>query len=188
MLRTTSPLFESADASAHAGIEIRRADEEDAGVLAAIGLAVWVDTYAESALSAEVAEVGLASFSVETVRAMVADFTRSVWLATNAHGVLGFMTLRHQTALPGLEASAAELERLYVIERFCRQGTGTRLMQKASQVARECGATQLWVDVYSENTRAITFYRKLGFTQHSTVSFKLKERAVPNERLVLSLR
>jgi len=187
MPSTPTAHAESADPSPPAGMEIRRATMEDATVLAAIGLAVWVDTYAETGLSAEVAEVGLESFSVETVRAIVADATRSVWLAANAAGALGFVVLRHQAPLPGLEASAAELERLYVIERFCRQGTGTRLMQEAIQVARKHGATQLWVDVYSANGRAISFYRKLGFTQHSTVNFRLRERVVPNERLLLAV-
>jgi len=168
-------------------LTIRKASEADACLLAAIGLTVWVDTYAENALTPEVAEAGLAAFSKEAIQAVLLDSSCSVLMATRGTGALGFSVLRQDAAITGLKGKGAELERLYVIEAFCRQGIGTHLLESMIKQARIEGCTYLWVDVYSENLRALAFYRKQGFQFHSRVSFSIKDRLVPNERLVLSI-
>ncbi len=47
------------------------------------------------------------------------------------------------------------------------QGHGTRLMREAEAIARDYGATGMWLDTFSFQARE--FYERLGFTEFATL-------------------
>jgi ribosomal protein S18 acetylase RimI-like enzyme len=53
---------------------------------------------------------------------------------------------------------------LYVRPRFQGAGLGSLLLERAEQEARERGADALWLGVMVKNTRALEWYRRIGFT------------------------
>ncbi|OPB00989.1 GNAT family N-acetyltransferase [Pseudomonas fluorescens] len=55
------------------------------------------------------------------------------------------------------------IELLSIPDSMRKQGTGTRLMRAAENVAREKGCTGIWLDTFS--FQAPEFYRKRGFSE-----------------------
>ncbi|MBP1125227.1 MULTISPECIES: N-acetyltransferase [Pseudomonas] len=55
------------------------------------------------------------------------------------------------------------IELLSIPDQMRTQGTGTRLMRTAEDLAQQKGCTGIWLDTFS--FQAPGFYRKLGFTE-----------------------
>lgn len=68
---------------------------------------------------------------------------------------------------------ALEIERIYVLKEFYGKKTGQLLYEKAIQIAREKNAEYIWLGVWEENQRAISFYKKNGFVEFDKHLFKL---------------
>lgn len=58
-----------------------------------------------------------------------------------------------------------ELDDLYVLPLFQNQGIGTEIMENCMRLCKK----PLWLYVFSRNIRAISFYRRFGFTQQERV-------------------
>jgi ribosomal protein S18 acetylase RimI-like enzyme len=59
--------------------------------------------------------------------------------------------------------SMTELERIYVAESQKGKGLGKLLIEKALERAAFYQNDWLWLGVWEENTKALTFYKRLGF-------------------------
>lgn len=60
------------------------------------------------------------------------------------------------------------IELLSVPDQLRTQGTGSRLMRTAEDLARQRGCTGIWLDTFS--FQAPGFYRKLGFTEFGHIA------------------
>ncbi|WP_438867006.1 GNAT family N-acetyltransferase [Pseudomonas sp. L1(2025)] len=60
------------------------------------------------------------------------------------------------------------IELLSIPEQMRTQGTGTRLMRAAEDLARERGCEGIWLDTFS--FQAPGFYRKQGFTEFGHIA------------------
>ncbi len=60
------------------------------------------------------------------------------------------------------------IELLSIPDSMRAQGTGTRLMQAAEEVARHKGCAGIWLDTFS--FQAPGFYRKLGFSEFGHIA------------------
>ena len=69
-------------------------------------------------------------------------------------------------ALPG----TIQLHQIYVLEAATGQGVGARLMDWATERARNLGASHLQLSVYVDNHRARRFYAKRNY--HEIASYK----------------
>ena len=96
------------------------------------------------------------------------------YFATLEHEVIGYLKLnfgQSQTELK--DDKALEIERIYVLKAFHGKRVGQLLYDKAIQVALEKGASYVWLGVWEENLRAISFYKKNGFVAFDQHIFKL---------------
>ncbi len=64
-----------------------------------------------------------------------------------------------------------ELKQLYVRRDFHGQGVSHLLMSEFLRWARECEAVDAYVSCWSENYRALAFYRKYGFEEVGSYTF-----------------
>ncbi|KRM71809.1 GNAT family N-acetyltransferase [Lacticaseibacillus brantae] len=60
-----------------------------------------------------------------------------------------------------------EIERIYILPEFKRQGLGKSLFEFAVQQAKAAGKQAIWLGVWEHNLPAQKFYAKLGFSQFS---------------------
>ena len=72
-----------------------------------------------------------------------------------------------------LGASAIEIERIYLYEKFQGKGLGRKMMEHIFKIASEKNKSKIWLGVWEENIAAIKFYEKLGFKKIGSHEFYL---------------
>ena len=80
------------------------------------------------------------------------------------HEIVGYLKLNTGQAQTELKDDhALEIERIYVQKAYHGKKVGQILYQKALDIAAETKASYIWLGVWEENARAISFYTKHGF-------------------------
>lgn len=70
-------------------------------------------------------------------------------------------------------SNSLEIQRLYVLKEYKKQGIGRKLMDKAIEEAESRQMDFVWLGVWEKNTKAIKFYEKSGFVMFDKHVFKL---------------
>lgn len=71
------------------------------------------------------------------------------------------------------DSKALEIERIYVVKEYHGKGIAQVLYAKAIETAKDLGSEYVWLGVWEENQRAISFYKKNRFEPFDTHIFKL---------------
>ena len=66
-----------------------------------------------------------------------------------------------------------EIERIYVRNRFQKNGLGKYLFNEALEIAMDLNKKKIWLGVWEKNENAIAFYKKIGFDQTGVHSFTM---------------
>jgi ribosomal protein S18 acetylase RimI-like enzyme len=66
-----------------------------------------------------------------------------------------------------------EIERIYILNKFQGIGAGKTFMNFALDHSKSLGFNSLWLGVWEHNTKAISFYKSLGFITYSEHDFLL---------------
>ena len=157
-------------------IEIRPCTAADAGALALVGQATFLETYATNLPAADLLahcghEHGPARYAAWL--AMPADYR--FWAAEVAEsGVLvGYVMLSPPDLPVPTGPGDLELKRIYLLSRFQGGGVGARLMTVALEAAKAMRAPRVLLGVYGENASALAFYARQGFTQAGVRKFQV---------------
>lgn len=145
-------------------IIIRDAIPEDAVCIGVLGMQVFLDTYATEGIRRSIADEVLQAFAPQTIAQLIAQPGISLVVAqVNGH-LVGFAQIKLNARHSMIDAAdAAELQRLYIQERFTGCGLGYQLLQAAEQHAARGGAELLWATVWVGNERALGFYPRRGY-------------------------
>ena len=142
---------------------MRRATASDAGKLALIGAASFLETFANDHPGDATVDFIRTYHSEGAWATALAKSDTVVWIVEEAAGCpIGYAVLS-AGSLPGTTADDAELKRIYVLSRWHGTGIGRDLYDVAEAEARARGAARLVLSVYTRNPRAIRFYEKQGF-------------------------
>lgn len=113
-------------------------------------------------------------FSIEKLQTQLNNKDSAFYFATLNDNVIGYLKInfgQSQTELK--DNKALEIERIYVLKEFHGKKVGQLLYNKAIQIAKEKNTDYIWLGVWEENTRAISFYKKNGFIEFDKHIFKL---------------
>lgn len=137
-------------------LEFRRAAEADIPLLRQLAERIWRDYYPAIIGHAQVDYMLPRMYAEDVIRDEIAGGT--VWeLAIAENAPIGFFSI-------GLDATGrAKLHKLYLDTEAHGRGFGQQLINRAVEVARELGATGIWLQVNKQNTRAIRAYERGGF-------------------------
>ena len=142
---------------------MRRATASDAGKLALIGAASFLETFANDHPGDATVDFIRTYHSEAAWATTLAKSDTAVWIVEEAAGCpIGYAVLS-AGSLPGTTADDAELKRIYVLSRWHGTGIGRDLYDVAEAEARARGEARLVLSVYTRNVRAIRFYEKQGF-------------------------
>ncbi|OPA88077.1 GNAT family N-acetyltransferase [Pseudomonas fluorescens] len=145
-------------------ITLRLATPDDAHCIGVLGMQVFLDTYATQGIRTSIATEVLQAFAPDTIAALLTQPGVSLMVAESAGHLVGFAQLKLNAPHPMIEApDVAELQRLYIQERFTGLGIGYLLLQAAEQRAAAGGASLLWATVWVGNERALGFYPRRGY-------------------------
>lgn len=167
--------------------DIREAGAGDAELLAIVGSATFLETFAEVHTGEEIVEHCAVHHSAAAYRALFAKGA-DAWLVESraTRAPVGYAVLT-QVDLPGAEEGDLELKRIYVLSRLHGAGVAATLMERLTARARERGAHRLLLDVYEKNDRAVAFYGKYGFRKIADVRFFVGKTAYDDIVLAASL-
>lgn len=155
-------------------LHLRSGTTDDAPQLAALGAAVFRQTYG-AAIPAEILEIYLTQhFSAEAFRSDLAGAGSNYLLAWHNAGLAGFGKLEATPPPVGVPARRpVELAKLYVAQAYHGRGVGPALMRETLNEAARLGYYSLWLCVWEKNERALAFYRKWGFSQVGTYEIRV---------------
>jgi GNAT superfamily N-acetyltransferase len=169
-------------------IVLRTASPADALCLGALGMQVFLDTYAPEGIRPGVAREAFEQFSTAAMAATLAAPGGEIVVAERAGHLVAFAELGHgATHVLVAPRPACELARLYVQEPFTGQGLGRRLLEEAEARAAARGARALWLTAYAGNARALAFYARCGYADVGLTHYEFDGQAFENRAFVKSL-
>jgi ribosomal protein S18 acetylase RimI-like enzyme len=169
-------------------LSIRRAQPADAGNLARFAARTFFETYADANDPADMAQHLSAKYS-EAIQDGEIRNPMGVYLLAELEGELaGYAYLLFQHAPEGVALDRPiELVRFYVAREWHGRGVAQALMAACVAEARRRGGRTLWLAVWQQNDRAISFYRKAGFDRAGTVHFRLGSQLQDDHLMTLAL-
>lgn len=157
-------------------MQIRRATEIDAEILAKIGWQSFHETFADHPKNhPDDMKIYMdEAFSVETISAELLD-KDSIWFVAEVENeMVGFVKLKQNSREEEIFGeNPIELCRLYAIKKVIGKGVGKALMLKSLEFAKENGNDVIWLGVWEFNFNAQKFYTKFGFEKCGEHIFQL---------------
>ena len=170
------------------GLSIRTATPDDALCIGVLGMQVFLDTYASDGIRPAIAREATSGFAIERIAAAIADAERVFLLAQRQGHLIGFAQLTRRASHELVAATdAAELDKLYVQERFTGTGVGGALLAEAEDHAARWGCTALWLTAWIHNTRALAFYRRRGYEERGSTLHVFEAESHENRLFVKAL-
>jgi diamine N-acetyltransferase len=155
-------------------IKIRTLTADDIHALQKIGRQTFSETFAAENTEENMHKYLEEGFSDEKLGNELANPSSRFWLAESEGIPAGYMKVNFGTAqTEKFGNSWMEIERIYVLKEFQRQKIGQLLYDKAIEAALQSGIEYVWLGVWENNLKAISFYRKNGFTEFDKHIFKL---------------
>ncbi|MCU6435510.1 GNAT family N-acetyltransferase [Undibacterium sp. Jales W-56] len=162
---------------------IRPATANDAAPIAALGIQVWLHTYATTGISTSGANYVLSEFTEHRYQQLIADTSKDLMVAEIGDHLVGYAMIGWGNMFTDVQV---EVEKLYVQEYFTGQGIGKALLASSRLAAQKyCGTPSVWLMVNAKNMNAIQFYQKLGYRHEGDTDFVLDGVKHKNHVMVL---
>ena len=176
-----TPEARGAPAASTVAPGLRRATAADAEPLAAFAARLFRETYGPDADPTSSggsrpedveAYVG-PHFGPARQAAELADPALTTLVAEAGGTLAAYAQLRTPSPHPAAGPAAGEVARFYVDRPWQGRGVADALMAGVVGAARAAGAPALWLAVLRRNARAVAFYRRHGFRQAGTSTFRM---------------
>jgi len=155
-------------------IEIRKIVLNDIEQLQKIGRQTFHDTFSESNAEENMKKYLDEKFSIEKLTEELNNQYSEFYFAMLQDKAIGYLKVNFGESQTELKDSKAlEIERIYVSKEFHGKKVGQLLYEKAIQIARNKQSEYVWLGVWEENHRAVSFYKKNGFTEFDKHIFRL---------------
>ena len=155
-------------------ISIAKAELQDIEKLQKIGRQTFFETFSESNSEENMQKYLDEGFSIEKLTTELTDTNAEFYFAILDEEVIGYLKLNFGDSQTELKDNKSlEIERIYVSKEFHGKSVGQLLYDKAIEVAKQKNANYVWLGVWEENPRAISFYKKNGFVEFDKHIFKL---------------
>lgn len=155
-------------------IDIQKVTLNDINQLQKIGRQTFSETFSGDNSEEDMKKYLDENFSVEKLTDELNNKNSEFYFAKLENTVIGYLKLNFGESQTELKDNKAlEIERIYVPKEFHGQSVGQILYEKAIQVAKQKDVYYVWLGVWEENLRALSFYKKNGFTEFDKHIFKL---------------
>jgi ribosomal protein S18 acetylase RimI-like enzyme len=155
-------------------IDIQKVTLNDIDQLQKIGRQTFSETFSGDNSEEDMKKYLDENFSIEKLTDELNNKNSEFYFAKLENIVIGYLKLNFGESQTELKDNKAlEIERIYVPKEFHGQNVGQILYEKAIQVAKQKDVDYVWLGVWEENLRALSFYKKNGFTEFDKHIFKL---------------
>jgi len=146
----------------------------DIDLLQSIAQQTFIEAFSEANTAANMVKYMAEKFSKETLLAELSNQGSEFYFARLDNRVIGYLKINSEQAQTELQHEhALEIERIYVLQEFHGKKVGQLLYEKALDIAKLKNVGFIWLGVWEENLRAISFYQKNGFVAFDKHIFKL---------------
>jgi len=151
---------------------IKKCTFEELTLLQEISVETFDETFKnENSLESMVAYLERA-FSLKQLEKELSNPYSQFFLLYLSHDVAGYLKVNTNNAQSEeMGEESLEIERIYIKNKFQKNGLGKYLLNQAVEIALELNKKKIWLGVWEKNENAIAFYKKLGFVQSGTHSF-----------------
>ncbi len=157
---------------------IRPATTQDFEELLRLAARTFTDTYAAYNTPENMQLHIQKTYNLETLRQELEVPHAQYSVVLDGQTLVAYCKVRCALQPPELVGKKhIELERIYVDKAYKRQGIGQKMIQYCIQNAQNDGFETFWLGVWSENPKAIAFYKKMNFEQFGTHTFLLGDDA-----------
>lgn len=162
-------------------IVCRRATAADVPLLRDLAQRIW-RAYYPAIIGVEQVEYMLGwMYSAETIErefseGVVWELVELVGQAPRLPEAAGGAPARQDQAVGFLSVTPeahAKLNKLYLLPELHGRGLGAAMIERACAIARELGASELWLQVNKRNERAIRAYERAGFHHVKEAVFEI---------------
>lgn len=155
-------------------VEIKRVTLEDIEQLQKIGRQTFFETFSAGNTKEDMNKYLEEGFSLKKLTTELNNPDSEFYFAKLDGNVIGYLKLNFGASQTELQDEGAlEIERIYVLQQFHGKKVGQLLYEQAMQIANQKKADYVWLGVWEENSRAISFYQKNGFVAFDKHIFKL---------------
>ncbi|OJV52466.1 MAG: GNAT family N-acetyltransferase [Bacteroidetes bacterium 43-16] len=155
-------------------IDLQKVTLQDIEELQQIGRQTFSETFTSSNSEENMTTYLAEGFSTKKLTDELYNESSEFYFALANKKVIGYLKInfgKSQTELH--DDTALEIERIYVIKEFHGKQVGQVLYEKAIEIAKQKDTHYIWLGVWEENQRAISFYKKNGFVEFDKHIFKL---------------
>lgn len=169
-------------------VSIRKATSADVGLISSLSIVTFYEAYFEQDDPHDLANYLIETFSVEAIAAEMDSLVSTYHIAFRLGKAVGYAKLRNGDPHESVTSrNAIELQRIYLVERVWGTGIGEILLDHCIAEARAMGKQVLWLGVWEENLRGLSFYRKHGFERVGTLTFPYADSVGINAVMEIAL-
>ncbi|WP_406843573.1 GNAT family N-acetyltransferase [Flavobacterium soyae] len=155
-------------------IQINKITLDEIEQLQKIGRQTFQETFSESNSEENMKDYLEKGFSTEKLTEELTNKNSEFYFAVLDNNVIGYLKINFGESQTELQdEKSLEIERIYVSKEFHGKKVGQLLYERAIQTAKEKNADYVWLGVWEENHRALSFYKKNGFVEFDKHIFKL---------------
>ncbi|MEJ5146883.1 GNAT family N-acetyltransferase [Sphingobacterium sp. MYb388] len=155
-------------------INIKKVTLSDIKDLQKIGKQTFFETFSESNSEENMKKYLEEGFSVDKLTEELTNPYSEFYFALDNQEVIGYLKLNvGESQTEEQHHESLEIERIYVLQDYHGKKIGQILYEKALQIALERKSEYVWLGVWEENPRAISFYKKNGFVEFDKHIFVL---------------
>ncbi len=157
-----------------------KAKIEDAIRISVLLKTVYIETYGTEGITFESANFIEKRFSINHIEQTIRKNPDQLIIAYCHGNPIGVAEIFFETSCPIRKMPVSELDKLYVLKKFHGKRIGYHLMLEIEKLLKEKGYTELNIEVYVENNRAISFYKRLEFQIIGEVDFPMETNVYKN--------
>ncbi len=154
-------------------LQITKITASDLHELENIGRQTFIESYGDRNTAENMESYLSENFNTHRLKSQLADPDSEFYFAILNERVVGYLKLNFGKAQTEKKyPNSVEIERIYVLKEFHGKKIGQLFCNKAFQLGQQYKLSYIWLGVWAENHKAISFYKKYGFTDFDTHTFK----------------
>ena len=155
---------------------IEMAQSTDVNTIRDLSIATFAETFASLNTEEDMEQYNERHFSTDELQREIDNPDSTFMVAKVDGGPAGYMKVNVGDAqTEEMLGNRMEVQRLYILRQYKRNGLGARFMHTAFDMARVQGKSVIWLGVWEHNDAAIAFYKRMGFVQFGSHDFVLGE-------------
>lgn len=157
-------------------ILIRRATENDRKIIADIGRVAVYESHRNSCSKADNDYFLATHYNEDAIRDELNDPAHIYHVILSEGQPAGFSKIILNAGHPNIpHKNVTKLDRIYLLSSFYDMNLGFKLLHHNIALSKENNQCGMWLFTWTENTRAVKFYKRNGFTVIGDHKFKVSE-------------